>query len=81
MAHKVADGGAQIMGHPAAFELSLSCFFVRMESSMISAITPSLRLSRASSDSIFLSAAVLWVSVRGGGLKAAAPFSKNVRCH
>ena len=33
------------MGHPKAFQLSPICFFARMKSSMISAMTSSLRLS------------------------------------
>jgi hypothetical protein len=80
VAHEVADLITKIMRHPKAFQLSPSSFFVRMKSSMISAMTSSLRLSLDSRDSIFFSAAVLLVSVRGE-LKAAAPFSKNVRCH
>lgn len=80
MTHQVADRIAQIMRHPETFQLSPSSFFVRMKSSMISAMTSSLRCSLPSIASIFLFSAPVLVSVRGE-LKAAAPFSKNVRCH
>jgi hypothetical protein len=78
MAHKIADLVAEVMGHPLGLQLSPSSFFWRMKSSMISAMTSSLRWSLPWSASIFCSEPEVLVR---GELKAAAPFSKKVRCH
>jgi len=80
-AHEVDHLVARIVGYPLAFQISPRLFFKATCSSISSASTSSFRFSLASRKALRCSRASTCLSVRGGGPKAAAPFSKNCLSH